>query len=439
MAQQHEPAAVTTVAARNVGKMYRIYDRPEDRLKQMILARFGRRYGREFWALRGISFEVRRGQALGIIGRNGSGKSTLLQIIAGTLRPSEGEVALDGRVAALLELGTGFNPDFTGRENVTAAGAILGLTRAQIEERLPDILGFADIGDFVDQSVKTYSSGMVVRLAFAIQQAFEPDVLLVDEALSVGDVFFQQKCFTRVRQMRETGTSVVLVSHDLAAVQNLCDVALLLDRGCIQFIGPPEQCVSLYFAQMGGGRSGSALTAPRPRDRARDAPAGAAELLRHDILPRAQGRTGGRRLEVIAATFQNERDEHALTVRATATATISLFLRAHEAIPSPSAGIQLYDRMANLVFAAGTRQLNVPIGAMEGGEERTVRFRLTFDVQPGEYTFSVGCSEPSSQGPNLGLVHDRHEGLGPVTVYYDENQLWPFHGIARLPMTAAVE
>lgn len=226
--------------------MYRIYDRPQDRLKQMIWR--GRRlYGREFWALRNISFDVRRGEWMGIIGRNGSGKSTLLQIIAGTLTPTEGEVQVRGRVAALLELGSGFNPEFTGRENVFMNGSILGMSRAQIQERFDDIAAFADIGDFIDQPVKLYSSGMFVRLAFSVVTSLEPDVLLIDEALAVGDVFFRQKCFRRLEKLADTGLSIVLVSHSTMDIEQFCQRALLLDHGNRLFQGEATEAVKHYM------------------------------------------------------------------------------------------------------------------------------------------------------------------------------------------------
>ncbi|MBM3769915.1 MAG: ABC transporter ATP-binding protein [Acidimicrobiia bacterium] len=193
------------VAVRDVGKRYRIYSQPQDRLKQMVFGRFGRHYGEDFWALRHVTFDVAPGERFGVIGRNGSGKSTLLQMIAGTIAPTEGEVDIRGRVAALLELGSGFNPEFTGRENVFLNAAIQGLSREQVLARFDDIAAFADIGEFIDQSVKVYSSGMFVRLAFAVSTSMEADVLLIDEALAVGDVFFRQKCYRRLESSRATG------------------------------------------------------------------------------------------------------------------------------------------------------------------------------------------------------------------------------------------
>jgi lipopolysaccharide transport system ATP-binding protein len=243
------PARSGTEVALSVsglGKMYRIYDQPKDRLKLMLLARFGRSYGHEFWALRNVSFEVRRGESLGIIGRNGSGKSTLLQIIAGTLKPSSGEVRVNGRVAALLELGSGFNPEFTGRENVFMNGTILGLSRNEVEGRFDEIAAFADIGQFMDQPVKLYSSGMVVRLAFAVQTFVPKEVLIIDEALAVGDEAFQRKCMASLEKFRDAGGTVLLVSHNIQTVVRQCQRCLLLSQGEFLADGPSKPVTDLY-------------------------------------------------------------------------------------------------------------------------------------------------------------------------------------------------
>ncbi len=254
------------VVVRNLGKCYEIYSRPLDRLKQ-TLYRGRRRFFREFWALRGVSFEVQRGEAVGIIGRNGSGKSTLLQMIAGTLRPTEGQVEVRGRVHALLELGSGFNPDFTGRENVYLNGAVLGLSTGEIDERFDAIAGFADIGDFLDQPIKTYSSGMVVRLAFAVQVQLEPDILIIDEALSVGDAAFQIKCFNRMRQLSDQGVSIVLVTHDNQTVRSFCHRGIWLERGRKELEGDTLSVTSAYtrflFRERQGARPPSLPERPR--------------------------------------------------------------------------------------------------------------------------------------------------------------------------------
>lgn len=237
------------ISVRNVSKMYRIYDRPQDRLKQMVW-RGKREFGRQFWALQEISFDIRRGEAVGIVGRNGSGKSTLLQIIAGTLAPTEGEISVSGRVAALLELGSGFNPEFTGRENVFLNGAILGFNQQEIENRFDSITSFASIGDFIDQPVKVYSSGMVLRLAFAVQAYMEPDILIVDEALSVGDIQFQHKCMRRIKELIDRGTTLLLVSHSTETVKRFCRRGLWLNSGQMQYYGEAGVAAEKYLAYL---------------------------------------------------------------------------------------------------------------------------------------------------------------------------------------------
>lgn len=234
------------IRANGLGKVYPIYDKPIHRLLQTLSIGRKDKWHREFRALHGIDLEIRRGETVGIVGRNGSGKSTLLQIICGTLAPTEGTVEVAGRVAALLELGAGFNPEFTGRENVYLNGSVLGLTRRQIDERFEAIAAFADIGDFIDQPVKSYSSGMYVRLAFAVAISVDPEILVVDEALSVGDEAFQRKCFARIDEIRANGATVLFVSHSAATVVELCDRALLLDHGELLVSGAPKTVISLY-------------------------------------------------------------------------------------------------------------------------------------------------------------------------------------------------
>lgn len=218
------------IRVESLSKCYHIYDKPHDRLKQ-ILARGRKQYFREFWALKDVSFEIRRGETVGIVGRNGSGKSTLLQLICGTLSPTNGNITTRGRIAALLELGSGFNPDFSGRENVYLNASILGLSQDEIDEKFDSIAAFADIGEFIEQPIKTYSSGMLVRLAFAVQSQVAPDVLIVDEALAVGDEKFQRKCFARIEQLKGNGTSILFVSHSGPQIIELCGTAILIERG----------------------------------------------------------------------------------------------------------------------------------------------------------------------------------------------------------------
>jgi lipopolysaccharide transport system ATP-binding protein len=235
------------VSARNLSKMYLLYQRPQDRLKQSLFHRFGRNYARTFWALQDVTFDLERGKALGIVGRNGSGKSTLLQIVCGTLQPTSGTVEVNGRVTALLELGAGFNPEFTGRENVFLNGATLGIPASEMRKRLDQIIDFAGLGEFIDQPVKIYSSGMYVRLAFAIATSVDPDVLVIDEALAVGDTGFVIKCMNRIKKLRENGATILLVTHDVQTVRTFCDSALWLNEGRVQAAGPTLDVTSEYI------------------------------------------------------------------------------------------------------------------------------------------------------------------------------------------------
>ncbi len=238
----------TAVALTNISKCYRRYVHPSDRLKELLLPQ--RSYAQEFWALKNINLEIPRGKTVGIIGRNGSGKSTLLQIIAGTVTPTTGNVGVHGRIGALLELGSGFNPDFTGRENVFLNGAILGISREEMTQRFGAIASFADIGDFLELPVKTYSSGMMMRLAFAVSVNLEPDILIVDEALSVGDASFQFKCFERLEKLTASGVTILLVSHDIKTVKTFCDHVIYLSKGLEVASGSADEVAELYFMDL---------------------------------------------------------------------------------------------------------------------------------------------------------------------------------------------
>ena len=251
------PPEEVVIAAHDVGKAYAMYGKPSDRLKEMFMPPLRRvlgmrevAYHREFWALRGLSFEGGKGETVGIIGRNGSGKSTLLQLICGTLQPTEGTVRTKGRVAALLELGAGFNPEFTGRENLLLNGQVLGLTRSEIDQRFDDIVAFADIGEFLDQPVKTYSSGMYVRLGFSVAIHTSPELLIIDEALAVGDAKFNAKCMARIKKLRESGLSILFVSHDVGAVRSLCDRSIWLDKGRPRMSGSVFAVTAQYMQNL---------------------------------------------------------------------------------------------------------------------------------------------------------------------------------------------
>lgn len=340
-----------------LSKRYEIYAQPVDRLKQMVLPRLRRTmhmpentYFNEFWALRDVSFEVRRGETIGIVGRNGSGKSTLLQVICGILTQTHGEVQVNGRIAALLELGAGFNPEFTGRENVRLTGLLYGLSEEELLERNDAILEFAEIGNFLDQPVKTYSSGMYVRLAFAIAINVSPDILVIDEALSVGDESFQRKCFARIEKIRESGATVLFVSHSAGTVIELCNRALLLDRGELLAQGSPKHVISHYHKLI-------------------YAPVDTVATLREAIRAEDPGSDENILVEAIQTrSLENTKDIDALSEEAyldeglVPKSTVSYEKRG-ATIETPS------------VFTGGKRRVNV----LRGSGEYVYSFRATFE------------------------------------------------------------
>jgi lipopolysaccharide transport system ATP-binding protein len=429
------------IAVRNLSKSFRLYEHPWQRALDWFLP-FGVPRYRDFWALRGIDFEVRRGTCLGIIGNNGAGKSTLLKLLTGTLHPTSGSLSVEGRLFSILELGGGFHPELSARENVRHAGRLLALPPGYVESRLPEIEQFADLGDFFERPFKTYSSGMQIRLAFSLFAFLEPEVLFLDEALSVGDIFFQQKSYGRVRDLLANGTTAVFVSHDMAAIQNLCQEVILLREGEIAFRGAPEVAVSRYFASVGSRRS-SQQTGPSAAAPSRLAPTGLraapidVSVVRAGALTHRLERTlGSGLLDITGARVVDELGRETLLVGTGETLTFQLALTAREAVADPTAGIHLYDRLGNLVFATGSRHQRHSLPSLNAGEEMVVEIGVRFELGPGEYTFSLGCSEPSSDpNPNIGFVHFRCEGLGPIVVREDPEPLPRFYGLARLPVT----
>lgn len=387
---QAVPSSELAIQIQDVGKVYHIYDRPEDRLKQMFLWRFGRHYGRDFWALRHISFEVPKGETFGIIGRNGSGKSTLLQIIAGTLHPTEGQVSVNGRIAALLELGSGFNPEFTGRDNVYMNGAILGLSRAEMDARIGEIIAFADIGEFIDQPTKTYSSGMVVRLAFAVQATVDPDILIVDEALAVGDMYFQSKCMARISQLQRSGTTILFVSHSLQTVKSLCQQAVLLDHGLMKAIGPVDAVADIYSSMQ--------LYQPSSQQRSVDMHPTESDSYRSVMQPPFQeritertGRGDARYCE--CCIFQQNREVD--TVLHGEMCEIVAWLEHHtDLIDTAEVGVLIRNRDGVDLFAINSYFLNRPYPPQRAGNMVRIHFRFPVTMAPGIYNVVLGLRVP---------------------------------------------
>lgn len=423
------------VSVRGLSKEFRIYPTRWGRLAEWLTLNRSVRH-QDFVALRDVNFEVRRGESLGIIGVNGSGKSTLLKILSGAMYATRGDVEVRGRVLSLLELGTGLNSELTGRQNVINSARLLGFPADYAADRMGQIESFSELGEFFDRPVRLYSSGMLVRLSFSMFACFDPEIFIVDEALSVGDVFFQQKCVKRIEQMLESGVTMLFVSHDMQLVRRLCDRAILLVHGGLEFDGPPDECVTRYYSstsQSLGGHDKERAAVPAPaatNDRA--------GLLDHDILRESRSRHGSRELEMLAASIQGETGAFTMSVMQMQTVTIRVLLRARDVMERPSAGLHLFDRLGNLVFAAGTAQLRQNIPPMRAGEERLVTFKLTLSVQAGEYTLSLGCGRVQNPDSDIGTFADQCEGLGPISVHALAGQMSQFYGIAKLPMEAFV-
>ena len=377
----------------NVSKQYRIYAKPGDRLKESLTRGRMKRH-REFWALKDVSFEIEKGTTTGIIGPNGSGKSTLLQIITGTLEPTHGSVSYDGRIAALLELGAGFDPEFTGIENVFMNASLMGFSRARTEALLPEIERFAEIGDFIHQPVKTYSSGMYVRLAFSIAISASPEILIIDEALAVGDAIFQHRCMRRIKEMQEAGVTVLFVSHDAAAVRALCSRAILLSEGRMIADGDPQDVLNRYqkiimarenkyekalaAAQEAGGsvqeQSEDNETAPlsytfRHGD-------GTAEVLRVDLLNAA-----GQPVNLV---------ESGEVVR------VRMRVRFHAETDDPVCGFLIRNRHGINIYGTNTQIQQVEVGPVQPDDVVEVTFAMNCSLAPDSYSIAVAAHSPAA-------------------------------------------
>lgn len=423
--------APVAIEIRGVSKCYHIYSNPSDRLRQALL-RWKRRYYREFWALRDISLTLRRGETLGLIGRNGSGKSTLLQIICGTMAPSSGTVSVHGKISALLELGAGFNKEFTGRENVYLAGAIRGLSRAQVNRVFDQITAFADIGDFIDQPVKTYSSGMYVRLAFAVASQVKPDILVVDEALAVGDVFFQQKC---ARYMREQlgDTTKILVTHDMHSVAKYCTRVVVLDRGEISYIGSPLDAVSHYLRIVHDDafRGAKGTYEFKGAGTARDSYDSVESLPWVDVSTDTLG--GAKDVIVERACVTTPDGERAGVLQPGDAFSCYSIVRADRPIDSLIFGVGVHDRFGVMLF--GDNTCSIPDGLYSLSEPGRYLVRLDYKwpaVQPGEYTVTFGVGQGTDAIAHVIQCWAHHavsvRGISPSR---------PIHGVFTNPMIGA--
>ncbi len=398
----------------NLSKCYQIYDNPNDRLKQFvvpkvlsIVGQHSKPYFREFWALKDISFEIKKGETVGIIGRNGSGKSTLLQMICGTLHPTAGDIEVNGRVAALLELGSGFNPEFTGRENVYLNAGVLGLSNEQTQARFSDIEAFADIGDFIDQAVKTYSSGMTLRLAFAVIAHVDADILVVDEALAVGDAIFTQKCMRYIRAFQERGT-LLFVSHDMGSVLNLCKSAIWLSHGVLRLIGESKAIAENYlqYTQQEIYSDQAKFTTIENKimpeataeivEAAQSAVNYGSQFTIVSNLSAANGwRTGG--AEILAVTLENMDSSQEVAFLGGERVKLMIRAKANKDIDQPILGFLLKDRLGQDLFGENTLPFtDVNPRLVTAGSEFTGEFVFNLPMLPnGQYAVMASVAEGS--------------------------------------------
>jgi ABC-type polysaccharide/polyol phosphate transport system ATPase subunit len=358
------------ILLQNISKLYRLYHRPSDQILEM-LPLFGRKHHKDFWALRDVNLTVERGETLAVIGPNGSGKSTLLQIVSGIIPPTTGRVRTAGRIAALLELGAGFNPEFTGRENVYLSGEIMGLSRAAVDRLLPNIAAFAEIGDFIDRPVKEYSSGMYVRLAFATAIHVDPEVLIVDEALAVGDAIFSNRCIQKFEELKERKVTILFVSHDLGLVKKLADRAVLLMNGRVDAAGTPSEVVNRYV--------GIVLERRRQEPRAESTSMAIGSSYRHG--------DGSSRIISVKFLDKNGLDTNSLSSGEKATARIEAQFSAE--VEDPVVGILIRNRLGIDVFGTNSRVEQKRLGRFKAGDILHIDFRFDCFLTRQDYTLTV--------------------------------------------------
>jgi len=410
------PAALRVEA---VSKQYRIYDRPADRLKE-TLTRGRWKAHREFWALRDVSFEVEAGTTTGIIGPNGSGKSTLLQIITGTLEPTHGSVWLEGRVAALLELGAGFNPEFTGIENIFMNTALMGLSRSETENLLPEIASFAEIGDFIYQPLKTYSSGMYIRLAFAAAIAVSPQILIIDEALAVGDAVFQHRCTRRIKQMQANGTTILFVSHDPGAIRALCSRAILLNGGRLEADGAPAEVLNHYQKIIMARETAYAETSAPPAD---DEQVFSLEA----VAPRSTFRHGNGDAEIVKVELLNTSRQQVEIVETGEQLFLRLYVLFHKGVEEPVFGFLIRNRHGIHLYGTNTDIQQAGIGPVEAGDIVEASFSFNCWLAPDNYSITVAAHSVDA------ISFDWLDGA----LYFQIVSATAMEGVANLDGTAA--
>lgn len=402
------------IAAEDLTKAYKMYPTSVSRFRELV-SPTRRKFHTEFRALKNLNFKIKRGECVGIIGLNGSGKSTLLQMIAGVLAPSSGHVQTNGRIAALLELGAGFNGDFTGRENVYFQCAIMGFSRKQSDAMLPEIERFASIGDFFDQPVRTYSSGMYVRLAFAAAIVAEPDILIIDEALAVGDIQFQAKCYSRIQEYKKSGKTMLFVSHDPAAVKGLCSRALLLDQGTLVTDGTPNHVYNVYNALI------AEKTAANPD--AMEAKSTLDPALQEKIAKRS----GSGEVQVTNIALKNYAGETSESFVSGTQFTIEIAFESKIEVTNPTFGILIRDRFGRDIFGVNSYILKKNLGHIKAGSRGVIDYSMTLNLGPGLYQLSTSIHQSSTHvDSNYDWINDA------VSFRVVTEGDYPFIGCARM-------
>jgi ABC-type polysaccharide/polyol phosphate transport system ATPase subunit len=429
------------VSIRELTKKYRLFSSPAERLKESLHP-FRKRYHKEFWALKGITFDIGKGQVIGILGRNGSGKSTLLQIIASVLRPTSGTLIVNGRVSALLELGAGFNPEFTGRQNVLLNGAIMGVSREEMLDRMPDIISFADVGEFFDQPMKIYSSGMFVRVAFAATVHVNPDIFIVDEALAVGDAKFQHKCFQRLADLQAQNKTVILVTHNSSLVTSYCDSAFLLDGGKLIASGDPGNVVDRYYDVLFENTSHVRSAPPEKSDQtgvcARETQNGLRAILdlskieelchTRQSYNKNEVRFGNGKARIVDYVIESGGVWDVTNIRF--GSTVSLYIKALfcENVHSPMAGFSVKTLEGIEIHATNTFIMGERIEPVLQGKIGVFKFSFVLCFQPSDYFFDLGVAEVD--GSRGGVVLDVRRSIAHTVVSLDRGQL--FGGLVDL-------
>lgn len=397
----------------NVSKLYKLYDKPSDRLKEALGLSKKKRY-KEHYALNNVSFDVHKGETVGIIGTNGSGKSTILKIITGVLNQTSGEVIINGRISALLELGAGFNMEYTGLENVYLNGTMIGFTRDEIDAKLQDILDFADIGDFINQPVKTYSSGMFVRLAFAVAINIDPEILIVDEALSVGDVFFQAKCYKKFEEFKEKGKTVLFVSHDLGSISKYCDRVVLLNKGEKLAEGTPREMVDLYKKVL-TKQNLKADAQPGIEQKSTEQDTNWKE--NYQINPNLN-EYGNRDAEIIDFAIVDEMGNYTNSIVKGTSFTIKSKVHFNKEVANPIFTYTFKTLQGVDVTGSNTMYEKKDIGIAKEGDTYVASFKQEMNLQGGEYLLSISCT--GFVAGELTVYHRLYDVIN-ITVVSDKN------------------